>query len=47
MTQYDEIVKHLMDRCADDFNILSYYPDMEFIGGHVREVFQGDYREIT
>lgn len=24
----------------------SYYPDMEFIGWHVREVFKGDYREL-
>lgn len=24
----------------------SYYPDMEFIDWHVREVFQGDYREL-
>lgn len=25
----------------------SYYPEEEFIGWHVREVFKGDYREIT
>ena len=24
----------------------SYYPDSDFIGWHVREVFQGDYREL-
>ena len=24
----------------------SYYPEVEFIGWHVREVFQGDYREL-
>ena len=24
----------------------TYYPDMDFIGWHVREVFQGDYREL-
>ena len=24
----------------------SYYPEMDFIGWHVREVFQGDYREL-
>lgn len=24
----------------------SYYPDVEFIGWHVNEVFQGDYREL-
>ena len=24
----------------------SYYPEMEFIGWHVNEVFQGDYREL-
>ena len=24
----------------------SYYPEIEFIGWHVREVFQGDYREL-
>ncbi len=24
----------------------SYYPDLEFIGWHVNEVFQGDYREL-
>ena len=24
----------------------SYYPDLEFIGWHVEEVFQGDYREL-
>ena len=39
MAQYDEIVKHLMDRFADDFAMLSYYPEEEFIGWHVREVF--------
>lgn len=25
---------------------LSYYPEEEFIGWHVREVFKGDYREL-
>ena len=24
----------------------TYYPEMDFIGWHVREVFQGDYREL-
>ncbi len=46
MGQYDAIVKHLMDRYADDFVMLSYYPEEEFIGCHVREVFKGDYQEL-
>ena len=25
----------------------SYYPEMEFIGWHVRQVFKGDYRELS
>ena len=24
----------------------SYYPEAEFIGWHVKEVFKGDYREL-
>lgn len=46
MTQYDEIVMHLMDMYAEDFDLISYYPEEEFIGWHVREVFKGDYREL-
>lgn len=46
LDQNDEIVKHLMDRCADDFTRLSYHPEDEFIGWHVREVSQSDYREL-
>lgn len=46
MAQYDEIVKHLIDRYADDFAMLSNYQEEEIISWHVREVFQGDYREL-
>ncbi len=32
MAQYDEIVKHLMDRFADDFAMLSFdTPDVEVL----------------
>ena len=46
MAQYDEIVKYLIDRYANEFAMLSYYTEEEFIGWHVREVFKGDYREL-
>lgn len=39
----------LMDFHGEKINFpqrRSYYPDMEFIGWHVREVFKGDYREL-
>ena len=39
----------LMDFHGEKINFpqrRSYYPDMEFIDWHVREVFQGDYREL-
>lgn len=39
----------LMDFHGENINFpqrRSYYPDMEFIGWHVREVFKGDYREL-
>ena len=39
----------LMDFHGEKINFpqrRSYYPEMEFIGWHVNEVFQGDYREL-
>ena len=39
----------LMDFHGEKINFpqrQSYYPELEFIGWHVKEVFQGDYREV-